>query len=694
MAKMLTSTPEVLALLAAIRLLLQAGGLEALFTDGRLQDRRLLRQLPLSQDIVDAPSFLLLRDALSKKMGMLGSITKKLPRRAHLFRNLNWLGDSMGLDALERDIVLMMALASSSDVLRRTLELLGHLRLQDVIRLLSIALNVPEEKVSEALSPKGKLIRSGLLWVAQDMDLRWEFKIGLLHGLVEQLAVEQTDPALIVRSNFTRGERGLLTLEDFKHLEPDLGIIRQLLGGARTSRQVGLNILVFGPPGTGKTSLAKALAAGLGLNLYEVAIQDRLGASLHGESRLGAMALAQELLGGEEGSILVIDEAEGVFRGGADDEEILGSRRKSQWPTKARVNHLLESNQVPTLWLTNTLAGMDPAFLRRFAHVLQVPVPPRSVRTRLLSEATEGLGLSPDWLKSAADHEGLSPALIQRAADAVRRVSNADVTLKPDVVASATLNGQFRALNLRLLRDVPSSSAPPFRPDLANADIDLMALVEGLRTSSRGRICCFGEPGTGKSAFGRYLAEALDRPLLLKRGSDLLSKWVGATEQAIARAFEEAQQEGAVLQLDEVDGLLQRRERAHHSWEVTQVNELLCQLEAFDGILVGTSNRMEAQDEAALRRFDVKICFRPLLPHQQESLLEEFATCMGLEVTSAARRHVRGLRGITPGDYAAVFRQHRFYPIRDAEDFVDRLIKELAFKPQNHARAIGFGGGA
>ncbi len=694
MGRSSASTPEVLAQLATVRLLLFAGGLDVLFGDGgRIQDRRLLRHLPVPPDILEAPSLGEVEKALSKRLSTLAVVAKKLPRRAPLFRNLVWLGDSMGLDQLERDIVLLVTMAGASDVLSRALDLLGHLRLQDVIRIVATALEVPEGLVNKALSPDGRLLQSGLLWIAPELNMRWDCKVGLLHGLGEQLVVEQSDPALLLRSNLRRATTGRLTFGDFHHLEPGLSIIGRLLSNARICHKEGVNILLVGPAGTGKTSLAGALASGLGFELFEVAVQDRLGAPLRGEARLGAMALAQQILGGDDKNLLVLDEAEGVFRGGNDDEE-LSSRRRSYGPTKARVNQLLETNRVPTLWLTNSLAGMDPAYLRRFSFVLQVPVPPRSVRACLLNEATEGLGLSPTWRQVAAAHEGLSPALIHRAADVVRKVCGAEATLKPDDVATATLNGQFRALDLRLLQEVSSTSTPSFRPDLANADTDLLALVEGLRASGRGTICCFGEPGTGKSAFGRYLADALDRPLLVKRGSDLLSRWVGGTEQAIARAFEEAQRDGAVFQLDEIDGLLGRRERAQHSWEVTQVNELLCQLETFNGILVGTTNGMESQDEAAFRRFDVKIRFRPLLADQQEALLEEFLKGMGLETTVLARRHVRNLVNVAPGDFAAVFRQHRFCPVRDADDFVGRLAKELAFKRQSGGRAIGFGGSA
>ena len=76
-----------------------------------------------------------------------------------------------------------------------------------------------------------------------------------------------------------------------------------------------------------------------------------------------------------------------------------------------------------------------------------------------------------------------------------------------------------------------------------------------------------------------YLKPSI-RPLLIKRGSDLISAWVGETEQNLAKAFHEAEDLQAILLLDEVDGLLQDRRQATRSWEVSQVNEFLVQLEA------------------------------------------------------------------------------------------------------------------
>lgn len=70
-------------------------------------------------------------------------------------------------------------------------------------------------------------------------------------------------------------------------------------------------------------------------------------------------------------------------------------------------------------------------------------------------------------------------------------------------------------------------------------------------------------------------------PLLLRTASDLMSKWVGESEKAIAAAFRQAERDGALLMIDEVDGFLRDRDGAHHSWEVTRVNEMLTRMESF-----------------------------------------------------------------------------------------------------------------
>ena len=152
---------------------------------------------------------------------------------------------------------------------------------------------------------------------------------------------------------------------------------------------------------------------------------------------------------------------------------------------------------------------------------------------------------------------------------------------------------------LKSQRHRPIASHNPNRvpelydPAFINADKDMARVCAGLKNRPVGRLCLYGPPGTGKTAFGKWLAGQLQKPLLVKRASDLISMWVGGTEKNIARAFEEAGREGAILLIDEVDSFLQDRRGASRSWEVTAVNEMLTQMESFNGLFIASTNLMD-----------------------------------------------------------------------------------------------------
>ncbi len=147
---------------------------------------------------------------------------------------------------------------------------------------------------------------------------------------------------------------------------------------------------------------------------------------------------------------------------------------------------------------------------------------------------------------------------------------------------------------------------------------------------------------------------------MVKRVSDLVSPYVGTTEQNLARAFEKASEEQAVLLLDEVDSFLQDRKKATQSWEVTAVNEMLTQMESYRGLFIASTNLMCDLDEASLRRFDLKIHFGFLKPLQIQTLFNAHLQTLKLKDPAKAS----GLRlsreaNLTPGDFAVIARRAR-----------------------------------
>jgi hypothetical protein len=155
----------------------------------------------------------------------------------------------------------------------------------------------------------------------------------------------------------------------------------------------------------------------------------------------------------------------------------------------------------------------------------------------------------------------------------------------------------------------------------------------------------------------------LNLPLVSKSASTLLSKWLGDSEKNIAAAFEEAAAEDAILFFDEGDSFLRSRERAQHSSEVTQTNELLQRMERFEGIVIVATNLFRDLDAAALRRFTFKIEFRELDASQRwrmfiaEAGLGEIAAGIDVETRDKRENRLLLMPHLTPGDFATVKRQ-------------------------------------
>ncbi|HEU0133625.1 MAG TPA: ATP-binding protein, partial [Allosphingosinicella sp.] len=191
-----------------------------------------------------------------------------------------------------------------------------------------------------------------------------------------------------------------------------------------------------------------------------------------------------------------------------------------------------------------------------------------------------------------------------------------------------------------------------------------------------------GPPGTGKTALAAHLADRLDRPLKVKRASDLLSKWVGETEANIAEAFAEARDEGAVLLFDEADSLLLDRGDAQRSWEITQVNEMLTWMDSHPLPFVAATNFARRLDPAALRRFVFKIELGALCGSAAERAFERF-------FGEPAPAGLAAVAGLTPGDFAVVKRQLRYRPEAGPSEILALLEAEAKAKPERPAK-LGF----
>jgi SpoVK/Ycf46/Vps4 family AAA+-type ATPase len=442
---------------------------------------------------------------------------------------------------------------------------------------------------------------------------------------------------------------------------------------------------LHGAPGTGKSQLARVLAGELGRELFEVSSEDADGDSVDGRSRLRAFRAAQSFFARGQ-ALIVFDEMEDVFNDGFP----FWLRIRIAQSSKAWVNRALEENPVPTLWLSNSIAGLDPAFIRRFDMVLELPIPPKKQREKILHKHCHDL-LDASQLARVAELQTLAPAVAARAGSVLRAIRH---ELDAPTCAAAferLINSTLEAQGHRpLAKNDPNRLPEVYDPQFIHADTDLGAVAAGLVAARTGRLCLYGPPGTGKTAYARWLAEQMEVPLLCKRASDLMSMWVGESEKNIASAFAQAEQDGALLLIDEVDSFLQDRRGAQRSWEVTCVNEMLTQMESFGGVFIASTNLMSGLDQAALRRFDLKVRLDFLRPAQAWDLMRCYCEQLGLPLPQAdLQSRLMRLQRLTPGDFAAVRRQHRFHPLTSADALVSALESECSLKEGGKA-AVGF----
>lgn len=603
-----------------------------------------------------------------------------------LVKNVQQISELVGLSETDCRILEFVVLIRNEQILDEAADWLGQLSSVKVFYALSVVLDITEDKIRRAFSPNGMLAKSGLVTIDRSGSSYLQAKLDIISdSFVDHIFSLDTNPVSLLRSIVSESSPPLLKIDDFYHMTEDLSVLRPYLRKSINSKRKGVNVFLFGSPGTGKSELTKVLAEELDCDLFEVASEDEEGDPIKGEKRLRAFRAAQNFFE-KRNTLIAFDEAEDVF----DDGDFMWGRKSTAQTRKAWINRMLEDNSVPTFWLSNSIRGIDPAFIRRFDMMIEIKVPYKKQREKILMDACGDI-VDHKTISRISESEILAPAVVSRAADVVRTIKS---ELSDDGVSEAferIINNTLETQGHRpVRRNDPNRLPEVYDPGFIHADDDVEKISEGLIKTSSGRLCLYGPPGTGKTAYGRWLSEQMNVPLLVKRGSDLISMWVGGTEENIAKAFKEAESEGALLLLDEVDGFLQDRRRAKNSWEVTGVNELLTQMESFSGVFVASTNLMDGIDQAALRRFDLKMKFNFLKPEQSWLLVKKYCKLLGIKPPdSKLKSKVKSLQNLAPGDFASVARRHRFQSMKTGSDLINKLVSECSVK-EGMKRPIGF----
>ncbi|WP_162782234.1 AAA family ATPase [Arenimonas caeni] len=600
-----------------------------------------------------------------------------MPLPSQLAINIDRVGDLLGLTRVERLLLAFAVLVQTEPVLGETLDLLGSLATSRIPRALAVILCVPEPEVREALAARGTLCRTGLLTVDRENTTYLQHKVDVLSGgFAERMTTLDADPVDLLRDKVFPSQAPTLGRPDFPHVDELAGLARDHLANALETRRLGTNLLVHGVPGVGKTEFARMLAAELGVELFEISSEDEDGDPIDGDRRLRAYRAAQGFFANRR-LLFLFDEAEDVFLG---DGGFFMSRSSAQ-RRKAWMNRMLESNPTPTIWVTNRVDCLDPAFVRRFDVVVELPNPPQSRREEIIRRTIEE-PIEDSLVGRLAGSQQLTPAIVHRAASVVAACNSETSTTERSRAMELLVDATLRAQGHAGLTNGSTPELPEhYDTRYINADEDLGALSGQLGPNSSARILLHGPPGTGKTAYAHWLARKLAAPIIVRRASDLLSMYVGQTEQNIAESFAQAARESAVLLIDEVDGFLNDRRQSRFSWETTLVNEMLTQMESFPGIFIASTNLDGALDPASWRRFDLKVGFQHLRPEQAWALFQRACESAGFATAEPELESlVRGLSRLSAGDLHAVLRRNRIAPLRDARALYAQLLKEQSYK--------------
>lgn len=521
--------------------------------------------------------------------------------------------------------------------------------------------------VRVALGPRSRLSRAGLLELDSDFLGGRHSSLGFeVSELMRRAVSAEGDMAdALVRS----GAAPDTCWSDFDHIASARDFARDLLRGALAGRASGVNILLYGPPGTGKTQLCHLLAAELGADLRMVRTEDDDGDEPNRRERLNHLRLAQTLFRDAGDTLILFDEIEDLMPAFNPFSRIDGS--------KVHQNLMFEENPVPILWTANAISGIPASIRRRISFSIEMRAPAPQVRSRVMARlaAEQGLNLPASQLDQLARQNPVAPAILANALRTAALVGG-------DMPALEQALGNSRQL-IEGRQPLPQSQGGAFDPALTAADVDLAALTRRLRGAECPvSLCLSGLPGTGKSAFARHLAAEMGLEVIEKRASDLLSMYVGGSEKNIAAAFAEARDTHAFLIFDEADSLLADRANARHSWEVTQVNEMLTWMENHPLPFACTTNLAGKLDPASLRRFSLKVAFGAIDAAQARLAFAQF---FGLQ-PPAGLDHVQGL---VPGDFACVASRRDWLDDASADGLVQELRRELTARGEP-MRQIGF----
>ena len=653
--------------------------------------KTLFREDRMKKRISRVILLLLNEECFKNSEGVIDCAEKKLEEIQSIF-NLN---------NVERELLLLFHLVNSDCMVDRLRDSLSELMQVRTYKSLStqnkwpfaILTGCKKPDIDKALSISSTLLRSCLL----DDDLNIPSEIS---GFIEG---STTNP---ISNKYFSDFSGEAVPIDYHTVETKhISMIKTLY--ENKPHNSGVNILLYGEPGTGKTEFARSLGKSFGLSIYEIHNIDAESENERGINlfRYRALVACQRMIDINK-SLIIVDESDTLLNSVSPFFSFTPIAEKGQ------INKVLDDSKALIIWITNRYDGIDESTKRRFDYSVgfekltfgqRKTIWRHSLKKHKLSKC-----ISEKEIESlAADYEisagGIDVAL-RNAARIHARSKSAEGILN---VIKGIMKAHLTILDTgNALSEVKKANAPDYSVDGLNIKGDVQGTISIIKKFSdywtiagenaeirNMNILLYGLPGTGKTEFAKYIARFLKRRLIVKRASDILSMWVGQSEKIIRQAFCEAEKDKAILFIDEADSLLGTREGAAHSWEITQVNEMLTNMESFRGMLICATNFKRVVDSAAIRRFNIKLEFDYLKPEGSLAFYKLFMkTLVNEALTDKELAEIASVPLLTPGDFKVVYQKYSFFDKKDLshELLIKSLQEEIRSKSANAGKVMGF----
>lgn len=453
-----------------------------------------------------------------------------------------------------------------------------------------------------------------------------------------------------------------------------------------------VSILFYGKPGSGKTELAKTLGKLSGKKVYIFKNEAETDDDINVLSRLNCLLSMERM-----DSIIIVDEADSLLKGIALD--LFGPHPLKQ---KGIVNKMLENNKGKAIYIVNHKTQIDESTMRRFTFSVKFEAMPKSILKSIAMSKIAPLKIdrtTKEKLIGLFDAYRLTGSSVDNV---VKTIQSMRIDDKEDLLIKAKAVLQENSMLLSDSKKMRQTTKAQYDPTVLNASMDPQKIVRMVQNAAKFaekhndsesgvRMLFYGLSGTGKTELARYISESLEKPLLLKRASDILDSFVGQNEANIRMAFEEAEQTDSILLFDEADSFFSDRNKAKQSWERTMVNEFLTQMEEFSGILICTTNLRKIMDSAMQRRFHILVEFKPMKFDGIKKMAEKYFP--DYQFSNKQLEELEEMESVTPGDFGALASRIRFMDFEDIDSaYILDELKKLQEEKLQQQEDEGYGG--